>query len=418
MKGGGAITAAGVIAVLVLGVPTRILAQPGLSPAAASASAAPYVIEIVTFGPGDHPFTRFGHNAIRVIDRVSHEDRVYNFGTFSIEARGLVVDFLRGRLRYWLSVSPTADTMASYRRENRSIEAQTLDLSPAEQVQLVRRLEENARPENREYPYDYFYDNCSTRVRDVLDVVSGGAVRAAPATLPTGTLRGQALRMAADNLPLYLALLSVLGPSTDRPIDTWTEEFLPQMLQATLRATRLGDAAGTFRPAVSSERVIFSARRPPARAEAPRWAGLFFAAGVSIGLLFVGLGRVGRRLLVARLLFGVVLGAVGAALGFIGAFLLGAWALTPHAVVYRNQNILLFAPFALALAVLGPGVALGLRGATTKAVLTTTAAFGLASVAAILKLLPFALQDNGALIMLLLPVWLGAALGTRALQRA
>ncbi|HEY4183804.1 MAG TPA: DUF4105 domain-containing protein [Polyangia bacterium] len=389
-------------------------AQP--APLAAPATESPYIIEVLTFGPGDHPFTRFGHDALRVVDRRSHDDRVYNFGTFSIAAHGLIGDFLKGRLHYWLSRSPTAETIEDYRLDNRSIEAQTLNLTADEQRELVRRLEENVRPENREYRYDYFYDNCATRVRDALDAVTGGAVRAASSQVQGArawTLREQALRMAADDLPLYGALLVVLGPSTDRPIAPWIEDFLPQMLQRTLRTVRL--AGPTPRLLVASERVVFAARRPPPREAPPAWTPRFLAIGVAAGLLLLLLARVGRRLWVARALFGAALAVGGALLGFIGTFLLGAWMATPHAVVYRNQNILLCAPFALALTVLGIGVAMGWPGATRKAFLVTAAATAFALAACLIKILPFAHQDNTALIALLLPVWAGMALGTRSL---
>ena len=108
------------------------------------------------------------------------------------------------------------------------------------------------------------------------------------------------------------------------------------------------------------------------------------------------------------------MGRPSAATGFVGAFLLGAWLFTPHAVVYRNQNILLFAPFALALAVLGWGVAFGWRGAIRKTFLVAAAALALAVLAVLVK--PFvAHQDDVALIAFALPLWLGMTLGTRAL---
>ena len=371
-----------------------------------------YLIEVLTFGPGDHPFTRFGHDAIRVVDRMAQRDVVYNFGTFSVTP-GLISDFLRGRLRYWLSVSSTAPALDEYRVENRSIEAQGLALSPEAAAQLVRRLEENALPQNRAYKYDYFRDNCATRVRDALDAVTGGAVRAAAARAGTDTLRGQALRMAADDLPFYLALSIVLGPATDRPSDAWAEDFLPQMLQRTLRLTRLSDPPA--RSLVANERVVFAAHRPLPRQAPPRWAGRFFAAGVAVGLVFLLLGIAGRRLVLARVLLGVLLAITGAAVGFVGAFLLGAWLFTPHAVVYRNQNILLCAPFALALAVLGWGVAFGWAGAIRKTFFVTAAALGLAVLGLVLKPLA-AHQDNGALLAFALPMWLGMTAGLSRLR--
>jgi len=395
-------------------LPARSPVAPAPAPEAGVPAPPRYLVEVLTFGPGDHPFTRFGHNAIRVVDRLAHQDLVYNFGTFSIGGPNLIPDFLRGRLRYWLSVSPTEFTLQDYRGENRSIEAQGLALSPDQQAELARRLAENARLENRAYKYDYFRDNCSTRVRDVLDGVTGGALRVAGAPAATETLRGQALRMAADDLPFYLALSVVLGPQADRPIDAWAEDFLPQMLQRTLRLTRLDDHPGT-RPLVANERIVFAARRPLPRPAPPRWGWRFFAVGVAAGLVFAGLGRLGRQRAFARVLLGLGLALVGTVVGFLGTFLLGAWLFTPHAVVYRNQNILLLAPFALALGVLGWGVAFGWSGAIRKTFFVTAAALGLAALAVLLKPL-VAHQENGPLIAFAVPLWLGMMLGTRALK--
>jgi hypothetical protein len=371
-----------------------------------------YLIEVLTFGPGDHPFTRFGHDAIRVVDRLAQQDVVYNFGTFSITP-GLISDFLAGRLRYWLSVSATGPALDEYRLENRSIEAQGLALAPEAAAALVRRLEVNALPQNRAYRYDYFRDNCATRVRDVLDAVTGGAVHAAALGAATETLRGQALRMAADDVPFYLALSIVLGPAADRQSDAWAEDFLPQMLQRTLRLTRLSDPAP--RALVANERVVFAARRPLPRPAPPRWGGRFFVAGLGAGLMFLLLGVVARRAVVARVMLGALLAITGAALGFVGAFLLGAWLFTPHAVVYRNQNILLCAPFALALVVLGWGVAFGWAGAIRKAFAVAAAALGLALLALAIKPL-CAPQANGTLLAFALPMWLGMTAGLGKLR--
>jgi hypothetical protein len=390
-------------------------ARPSPTPVPApSAPAAPrYLIEVLTFGPGDHPFTRFGHDAIRVVDRVAGQDLVFNFGTFSIAGPHLIRDFLRGRLRYWLSFAPTDEVVEDYRFENRSVEAQGLALSPEQAAELVRRLQVNALPQNRAYQYDYFRDNCATRVRDVLDAVTGGAVRAAGARPAAETLRGQALRMAADDVPFYLALSIVLGPAADRPIDAWAEDFLPQMLQRTLRLARVADG-GPPRPLVANERVVFAAKRPLPRPAPPRWGWRFFGAGVLAGLLFLMLGRLGRRSGLARVVLGALLSFTGAAVGFVGSFLLGSWLFTPHAVVYRNQNILTLAPFALGLAVLGWGVAFGWRGAIRKSFFLAAAGLAFALLAILVKPM-LAHQQNGALIAFALPMWLGITLGTRQL---
>src|SRR6202142_2806511 len=90
----------------------------------------PITVRIITFGPGDHPFFKFGHDAIWIHDRATDSDRVYNFGTFVFDSPRLILDFLHGRMTYWLSVSSLAATREVYQRENRSIVVQELALDP------------------------------------------------------------------------------------------------------------------------------------------------------------------------------------------------------------------------------------------------------------------------------------------------
>ena len=157
-----------------------------------SASKDPLSVYVMTFGPGDHPFFKFGHDAIWIHDAAAGTDRVYNFGTFSFTGPRLILDFLHGRMTYWLSVSYLPAVLASYEHENRTIDVQELALDPAAKQALRARLDVNARPENRAYKYDYFLDNCATRVRDAIDDAVGGQLRAsardagAPHLAPAG----------------------------------------------------------------------------------------------------------------------------------------------------------------------------------------------------------------------------------------
>src|SRR6185436_14503495 len=112
-------------ALLALLVAPRARAEPGDD----------LTIYALTFGPGDHPFFKFGHNAILVQPRQG-EGLVFNFGTFSFDQPNLIPKFLRGRLMYWLSVSPVEQTLYSYEPSNRTIEAQELDLTPAERREM------------------------------------------------------------------------------------------------------------------------------------------------------------------------------------------------------------------------------------------------------------------------------------------
>ncbi len=382
-------------------------------------------VSVLTFGPGDHPFFKFGHDALWIHDRADGSDRVYNFGTFRFDSPRLILDFLHGRMTYWLSVAGISATLASYQHENRSILVQQLGLPPEVARRLRERLDVNARPENRDYKYDYFLDNCATRVRDAVDWAAGGQLRVvgrAPARL---SLRDQALRMTLSYLPLYLAIDLVLGPAADRPIDRWTEMFIPEELAAGLADVRVpGGADGTPVPLVTQTARLFEAERPLPPRTPPGLRGTFFAAGVLTGALFWLLGwgaaatRLGSGRLLLRGLLGGLLSLWGFLTGFVGCFLVYVWGWTDHAVAHRNQNLLLCAPWSLALLVLGVGVAVGWRRGTRAARALATAALAAAVAALLLKLGVAQHQDNGRWIAFFTPAWLGITAGLRRRARA
>ena len=370
-------------------------------------------VYVMTFGPGDHPFFKFGHDAIWIHDAAAGTDRVYNFGTFSFTGPRLILDFLHGRMTYWLSVSYLPAVLASYEHENRTIDVQELALdAPAKQA-LRARLDVNARPENRAYKYDYFLDNCATRVRDAIDDTVGGQLHASARTPARLTLRQQALRMTADYWPLYLALDIVLGPDADRPIDRWGEMFIPQELARGLSAVTLSGPDGA-RPLVSEARSLFVAHRPPPLETPPARAGICFLAGSIVGLLFFLLGRAVTRAdlgapvrVSLRVLFGLSLAGWGLVTGFVGCFLVYVWAFTDHVVAHHNQNILLFAPWAVALLVLGLGVSFGRPWAERGVRIVALAALAATIAAALLKLGLVRHQENYRLLLFSLPAWLG-----------
>jgi hypothetical protein len=368
-------------------------------------------VAVLTFGPGDHPFFKFGHNAILIQPR-DEVGLVYNFGTFAFDSPGLVQKFLRGRFKYWLSVASMDATFGGYVSENRSIEAQELDLTSAQKWALWNSLRDNARPENREYLYDYFGDNCSTRVRDAIDRAVGGRVRQAGQRPAAMTLRADALRMTADFLPEYLGLDLGLGRPTDAPITLWDEAFLPERNRDLLRGVRIPGESGD-KPLVKSERTLFAANRPPKPDQPPDWKAYFLAAGLAIGALLAGLGRLARRHPVARVGLGISTGLLGFVFGMLGCILLALWMFTDHKAAYTNANIFLLAPWSVVLAGFGVGVVMGRPGAMRKAFWVVATAAGFAAIGLLCKALPGLSQDNLVLVALLLPVWLGLALGCR-----
>jgi hypothetical protein len=373
-------------------------------------------ISLLTMGPGDHPFYKFGHDAILVHDGKLHRDDVYNYGTFDYRSPTLMSDFMKGRLRYWLSVQSLAATIAHYRAEKRSILAQELALSPAQRQALADRLAHDALPENRYYRYDYYRDNCSTRARDAIDAAIGGRLRAAGAAPARLTYRGHTARLIADDLPVYLGLDLAMGDVIDQPVTQWEEMFLPSMLEERVRHVTLPTAAadGTTldRTLVARETLLLDAEREPIRETPPRWSLPMALAGTAIGAALAMLGYASRASRVARAAFGIALALAGLGSGLLGCIFVFFWAATDHQVAHHNENILQCSPLGLALAIFALGLAGDRATRVVARIAGALAALSLAGLA--LKVLPWFDQANEPIIALFLPVWLGAALGAHA----
>ena len=140
-------------------------------PPPAGPEGAQLTVTLLTFETGGLIWERFGHNGIWIHDAAAGTDHLYDYGRFSFKEAHFIYNFARGRM--WYSMGDTNDVAAVidfYAREGRKIWAQELDLAPEARAKLRDFLEWNIRPENRGYAYDYYRDNCSTRIRDALDV--------------------------------------------------------------------------------------------------------------------------------------------------------------------------------------------------------------------------------------------------------
>ncbi len=126
-------------------------------------------ITLLTSSPGQELYSVFGHSALRVKDPENSLDRVYNYGTFDFNTPNFYWKFSKGKLDYMLSVSTYYVYERQYRREGRAVYEQVLNLNLNEKQRIFDFLENNALPENRFYRYDFFFDNCATRIRDIVD---------------------------------------------------------------------------------------------------------------------------------------------------------------------------------------------------------------------------------------------------------
>jgi hypothetical protein len=366
-------------------------------------------VSVLTFGPGDAAFLKFGHNAIRIQDPEDSSDWVYNFGTFRFDNPFLILDFLTGKFEYWLSVASFKRTVEYYKEADREVIEQELNLGHQAAHEINKSLRENALPENRVYLYDYYRDNCSTRVRDAIDQSLGGALKTRSEEPGQYTLRQHTLRAVADDFWLYTGLDIAMGSYIDRPETRWSEMFLPEKLHDGLERIVFSGVHGTAN--LVKERKVWhrgDASRK-VRHTPPERTLDFLKGGVATGALFSFLGweAYRRRKLWAQATLALLLAVFGLVAGVLGWLFVGLWSLTNHAVSFHNENILQCAPLALGL----PIAAWGLLRGRSKWIHTAfrIAQVGVAASALglLLKLLPFMAQDNARIIALMLPAWIG-----------
>ncbi|WP_181918345.1 MULTISPECIES: DUF4105 domain-containing protein [unclassified Wenzhouxiangella] len=186
---------------------------------------------LVTYGPGQEVWERFGHNAIWLRDAELGLDHVYSFGYFEMDRPGFYTDFARGIMKYFGSASSPEDEFAFYRMRDRSIRIQKLDLDPGQIRELHGLLHENVFPIPQYYDYDYFFANCSTWLRDLIDRVVDGQVKTQLESTPARlNFRDHIRRYNESRLELHAGLMLLLGPMVDRPRTAWEEGFVPEAL--------------------------------------------------------------------------------------------------------------------------------------------------------------------------------------------
>jgi hypothetical protein len=276
---------------------------------ASPALAAPRV-ELLVMGPGDGFYERYGHAALRVIGP-GDQDRVFNFGITSFDRPNYMQDFLGGRVKFWGNVKTWDYTINRYRKEDRTLWRLPLALTDAQVDALVAKLEWAVQPENSAYVYDTFRDNCATRIRDYLDLVTNGAVKAAVGAVATGRSFHDDVRVAFANLPhLLLPLELVPGVEMDAPRTLWEMSYHPETLGRAMRQVTV-TVDGVARPLAGDPITEYERKAPDPLTWWPHWGeALLLVLAAGVGLAGWRLGRMPSRRRGAYLLVWAVPGAL------------------------------------------------------------------------------------------------------------
>lgn len=365
-------------------------------------------VMLITLGPGQEVYERFSHNAIWVHDAAVSEryrDIAFNYGLFSFGG-DFIYRFLMGDTQYWMDGQNAFAMLEIYKREERSIWIQTLDLTELQKEELSDFLWNNRREKNRYYNYNYYTDNCSTRIRDALNHTVGGAIAQQTKGKLTGrTYRSHTLRLMADNPFLYVCLDYVIGQPGDRDLSLWDEMFLPQYLQEHLRNVKVNGA-----PIVRSEETHYVSARPEPPSSPPDSLKWFILAGCSIATVILIFERLSAVSAVARVGRNVLVFSWLLLASFAGAILTFLNLATSHWATRSNENMLQLAPISIICLVLMPWAVRRKDGAPRYPRMARIAAYtallllALSMAGLVLKGLPSFYQDNWRIISLSLPV--------------
>ncbi|HTV84500.1 MAG TPA: DUF4105 domain-containing protein [Dyella sp.] len=360
-------------------------------------------VSLITYGPGDIYWERFGHDAIELRDTVSGEEVDFNYGMFNFDEKNFFLNFARGRMHYLMDAEPTTDEENYYVQAGRSVTRQRLALTPQQAAALRDFLFWNLRPENVGYNYDYYIDNCTTRVRDALDRALGGAIKAHLTTMPGGmTYRQQTVRLMSAQPWLMLILDLGLGPYADHPLNAWQESFLPEELQENIRNISVPNDHGGAMPFVQSEDLLSPNRLDVPPATAPDLRAPLGIAGLALAAILVLAWHKAR---IAYALLGTIFLVLA---GVCGLLMLALWTLTEHHSAWANANLLLFNPLAF---VLIRTLWRSRRHLRPSRLADTALMLQLAAllIALLLHLLPGVVQQNQPWILFALPCWLALA---------
>ncbi len=303
-------------------------------------------IVVLTLGPDqDELYAAFGHSAFRVIDREHNIDRIYNYGVFNYNQPNFYLNFAKGYLNYKLDTNSYERFRYVYMYYNRFIHEQVLNLSQEQKQQVFNYLEWNMLPENQYYYYDYYYDNCATRIRDVLITVLGDDLQFDGSYITTDYSLRELTDLYVPSLPWGdFGIDLCLGLPIDTVATPYMYMFLPDYIESGFdHATLRNDS--TVLPLVKASRATFDPLPTPSEPSFITPSIVLYTLLLIIILISVydyRRGKLSKWLDIP--LFGLV--------GLVGLVFFLLWTVTDHEAATRNMNLLWAIPTHLVIALL------------------------------------------------------------------
>ena len=299
-------------------------------------------ISLITIGPGPELYDSFGHTAIRVKDPRRNIDWVFNYGRFNFNTPNFYLKFARGKLLYTLWVTPFDEFIEDYKYQRRWVKEQVLSLDTQEKKRFFDFLKNNAKDENREYQYDFFFDNCATRPVDALTIVMGEQLNINYSSFPEGFTHRDLIRNNVHwNTWGMVGMDIAIGSVTDRHATKKEYAFLPDYTMEAFANSMIVNG-NTEKPLVSSTEDLYTPEKENTYKELFITSPIVIISILSLLLLYKTYkDRKNERLV------GFVDSFVLFCIGCIGILLAFLWFGTEHTTTKWNYNLLWAFPFHL-----------------------------------------------------------------------
>ncbi|WP_225035580.1 DUF4105 domain-containing protein [Winogradskyella sp. SM1960] len=288
-------------------------------------------VSVLTIGPGESLNDAFGHNGFRIKDNALGIDVVYGYGEYDFESPNFYLKFAQGKLNYLISRHNFKDLLYHYSNSNRTINEQVLNLSSAEKQNLFNYLENNYKPENRRYLYDFFYDNCATRIRDIAQTTTTTTIDfKTPENFEPKTFRTLIHDHVGLNSWGSFGIDIALGSVIDRKASVSEHMFLPEYIHTFFENATIN----------GNENLVQNSTTLYQKKESKSALNCLFSPLVIIGLIALIMLYItykdAKNNTRTKWLDLVIFGTTG----LIGVLILFLWFGTDHSATAHNYNLL------------------------------------------------------------------------------
>ncbi|MFO8236396.1 MAG: DUF4105 domain-containing protein [Bacteroidales bacterium] len=300
-------------------------------------------ISLITCSPGTQElYAYFGHSAFRVKDTSTNTDIIFNYGVFDFDTPNFYWKFIQGKLKYELAIQPTYHFFQMYANEGREVKEEKLLLTAEEKKDVLNYLEWNYKPENRYYTYDFFYDNCSSKIWDVVKSQLHTDYECNIDNYEEKTFR-QMLHEYLENATwIYFGIDIALGLPADKTADFEEQMFLPDYLSQNMSLVSREDTISGKRGILDKENIVI---RKQEKEQNEVMLGNIMNPVLIAWMLFIGvvlLTFFGKYNF--KRWFDVIFFSLS---GLLGVFFLFLWVGTDHTAMNANMDMLWANPFSI-----------------------------------------------------------------------